>query len=106
MSLQTSSNTVAVSSLVSSADTERIVVMLQNVVKSIVERPEAVFVSAVESGSDVTLTVDVALEDIGKVLGKQGRTARSLRTILGAAAAPLGRTYSLNIPEKRSFTQP
>ena len=103
MSLQVVPDTSASKSF-SKADSERIVHMLQVVIRSLVGSPGAVSVSASEKGSEVVITVEVAIEDVGRVLGKQGRTARSLRTILGAAVAPLNKTFTLNIPDRRSFS--
>ena len=85
----------------SGGDILRIVSLLRGIITAIVGRPDEVSISARETDNEVIFTVKVADEDVGKVLGKQGRTARSLRTILGAVAAPMNRTYSLNIADTR-----
>jgi hypothetical protein len=68
--------------------------------RSLVDMPEAVSVEATpaESGTVLHLTVDPS--DVGKIIGKQGRTARSLRTILGAVSVKLHHRYSLEIVEQ------
>jgi len=54
---------------------------------SLVDRPEAVQVTEVEQDDTTVLELRVAKEDLGKVIGKQGRTAKAMRTLLAAAAA-------------------
>ena len=58
--------------------------LVEQMAKALVDEPEKVSVSVVE-GDTTTLELRVAPGDLGKVIGKQGRTARSMRTILGAA---------------------
>ena len=59
--------------------------LLDLIAKSLVDNPSAVSVTEVEGEQTTVLELRVAPEDLGKVIGKQGRTARSIRTILGAA---------------------
>ncbi len=73
--------------------------LIEDIAKSLVENPAEVSVNEVEAGESTTLNLAVAPSDLGKVIGKQGRTARSIRTILGAAAAKQNRRYSLEIVE-------
>ena len=87
-----------------SAEAEKIVSMMSVIISAIVRSPGNVSVSAIENDSSVVISVDVAAEDVGKILGKQGRTARSLRTILGAATTHTGRTFNLDIPDSRPFS--
>jgi predicted RNA-binding protein YlqC (UPF0109 family) len=55
--------------------------------KSLVDKPEEVQVTKIEGEQTTVIELRVAREDLGKVIGKQGRTARAIRTILGAAAS-------------------
>lgn len=57
------------------------------IAKSLVDHPEDVNVKRVENGTDVTIELRVNPEDMGKVIGKQGRIAKSIRTVVKAAAA-------------------
>ena len=66
------------------------------VICSIVDNEDAVSVVPHDDGTRVTLLADCAEEDLGKVIGKQGRTARSLRTLLVAVSQRSG-AYSLDI---------
>ena len=65
--------------------------------RALVDAPDQVQVSAVQEDAGVVLELRVAPADIGKVIGKQGRTARSIRTILAAASVKLQQRYSLDI---------
>jgi len=67
--------------------------------KSLVDQPEKVSVSEVNKNSVTVYELRVAKEDIGKVIGKKGRTAQSLRTLLAAAGTKLGKRTSLEIIE-------
>lgn len=73
--------------------------LIEDIAKALVDSPEQVSVNEV-SGEQVTvLELRVAPMDLGKVIGKQGRTARSIRTILGAASMKLNRRFTLEILE-------
>jgi predicted RNA-binding protein YlqC (UPF0109 family) len=73
--------------------------LVEDIAKALVDSPEAVTVREV-SGEHVTvLELRVAQTDVGKIIGKQGRTARSLRTLLGAAGMKANRRYTLEILE-------
>ena len=63
------------------------------------DRPEEVSVTEVEGNQTSVLELKVAKEDLGKVIGKQGRTARAMRTILSAASAKLKKRTVLEIIE-------
>lgn len=67
--------------------------------KALVDKPEAVEVTEVEGEQTTVVELKVAKEDLGKVIGKEGRTARALRTILGAASTKLRRRSVLEIIE-------
>lgn len=73
--------------------------LVEQIAKALVDEPEKVSVQAVEEGDVTVLELRVSPDDIGKVIGKQGRTARSLRTILGAAGMKLKKRYTLEIVE-------
>jgi len=73
--------------------------LVTEIAKALVDLPEEVTVREV-SGEQVTvLELRVAPSDLGKVIGKQGRTARSIRTLLGAAGMKLNRRFTLEILE-------
>ena len=73
--------------------------LILEIVQALVDYPDAVTVEPIEDRDSTILQVCVAPQDIGKVIGKQGRTARSLRTILGAASMKLHHRFSLDILE-------
>jgi len=73
--------------------------LIFEIVQALVDIPDAVSVEVIEDRESTVLRVRVAPQDIGKVIGKQGRTARSLRTILGAASMKLHHRFSLDILE-------
>lgn len=81
--------------------------LITEISRSLVDKPDSVSVksSPHEGGTVLRLRVDPS--DVGKVIGKQGRTARSLRTILGAVSVKLNHRYSLEIvEEKQEFNSP
>src|ERR1700677_4655507 len=67
---------------------------------ALVDSPESVVVEALEDGDGTLLRLRVAPTDVGKVIGKQGRTARSMRTILSAVSMKLRHRYTLDILEE------
>lgn len=73
--------------------------LIEDIAKALVDIPEEVKVNAIDGEQVTVLELRVAPSDLGKVIGKQGRTARSIRTILGAASMKLNRRYSLEILE-------
>ena len=60
--------------------------LVEHLAKSLVDQPEAVKVTQVENGKEITIHLTVAQEDMGKVIGKQGRIAKAIRTVVKAAA--------------------
>ena len=70
-------------------------------VKHLVTRPEAVEVKETQGDTASILELKVAKEDLGRVIGKQGRTAKSIRTILNAAASRTDRKVVLEIIEEK-----
>ena len=73
--------------------------LVLEITRALVDEPEAVRLDALSDGGAMILRLQVAPGDLGKVIGKQGRTARSLRTILGAASMKLKHRFSLDIVE-------
>lgn len=73
--------------------------LIESIAKALVDKPEAVTVRAVEGEQITVLELKVDPTDLGKVIGKQGRTARSIRTILGAAGMKLRKRFTLEILE-------
>jgi predicted RNA-binding protein YlqC (UPF0109 family) len=69
--------------------------------KHLVNHPEAVEVKETEGDASSILELRVAKDDIGRVIGKQGRTAKSIRTILNAAASRTNRKVVLEIIEEK-----
>ena len=73
--------------------------LIELIARALVDNPDEVAVTAVEGSQATVLELKVAKEDLGKIIGKQGRTARSLRRILGAASAKERRRVVLEIVE-------
>ncbi len=73
--------------------------LVEQIAKSLVDNSEAVTVGEREEDRKTVLELRVAEEDLGKVIGKQGRTARAIRTILTAASRKLGKEFFLEIQE-------
>jgi predicted RNA-binding protein YlqC (UPF0109 family) len=69
------------------------------IAKALVDHPDRVSVEEVEGNQTSVLELKVAKEDLGKVIGKQGRTARAMRTILSAASAKVRKRTVLEIIE-------
>ena len=73
--------------------------LMTEITRALVDDADAVRVEALTEQESTVLRLHVAPSDIGKVIGKQGRTARSLRTILGAASMKLHHRFLLDIRE-------
>ena len=73
--------------------------LITEIVKALVDQPEEVSVHEIRGGHTTVLEVRVAKLDMGKVLGKQGRTAQAIRTIMSAAAGKARKRYILEIVE-------
>lgn len=76
------------------------VTLVEQIAQALVDAPAEVRVTPVEDGDATVLELRVAETDRGKVIGKQGRTAKSIRTILGAASMKLKKRYVLEIIEE------
>jgi hypothetical protein len=73
--------------------------LVTRIAQALVDHPEQVSVTEVEGSRTTMLELKVAKEDLGKVIGKEGRNAQALRTILGAAAAKMKKRTVLEIVE-------
>ena len=73
--------------------------LLEQIAKALVDHPDQVTVRPVEGEQVTVLELRVAQSDLGKVIGKQGRTARSIRTILSAAGMKQKKRFALEILE-------
>ncbi len=73
--------------------------LVEYIAKALVDNPDQVKVSEIEAEQTTVLELSVAKEDLGKVIGKQGRTARAIRTILSATSAKVRKRVVLEILE-------
>jgi len=73
--------------------------LIAYIAKALVDKPEEVVVTEIEGEQTSVIELRVAEEDLGKVIGKQGRNARAIRTILGAASAKMKKRSVLEILE-------
>ena len=73
--------------------------LIEQIAKALVDNPDEVSVNPIEGEQITVLELKVAQSDLGKVIGKQGRTARSIRTILSAAGMKLKKRFTLEILE-------
>jgi len=73
--------------------------LVEEIAKALVDIPENVVVREIQGEQVTVLELRVDPSDLGKVIGKQGRTARSVRTLLGAAGMKLNRRFTLEILE-------
>ncbi|HZD47332.1 MAG TPA: KH domain-containing protein [Silvibacterium sp.] len=80
--------------------------LVTEIARALVDEPDAVVVEAVEREESTVLRLRVAPSDVGKVIGKQGRTARSMRTILGAVSMKHHHRYTLDILEEDKHGAP
>ena len=73
--------------------------LILNIARALVDHPEQVSVVEIEGNQTSVVELKVAKEDLGKVIGKQGRTARAMRTLLSAASAKVKKRTVLEIIE-------
>lgn len=73
--------------------------LVEDIAKALVDLPDEVDVREIQGEQVTVLELKVAPSDLGKVIGKQGRTARSIRTLLGAVGTKLNRRFTLEILE-------
>jgi predicted RNA-binding protein YlqC (UPF0109 family) len=74
--------------------------LLHKIVCALVDRPEFVVIKTHAEEEGATFTIGAHPDDTGKLIGKQGRNARSIRTLLGAAGMKLHRRYAIDITEE------
>ena len=74
--------------------------LIKFVVNSFAEKPELIDYDVKENGKDVTVTITLDESDMGKVIGRQGKIAKSLRTIVNAASKKDGKRYNIEIKGK------
>jgi predicted RNA-binding protein YlqC (UPF0109 family) len=72
---------------------------LTQIVKALVDNPEQVQINAIEGSQTTVLELRVAKEDMGQIIGKQGRMANAIRAVLNAASGKTGKRYMLEITE-------
>lgn len=80
--------------------------LLEIIVKSLVEKPDEVCVTEGTDEMGVLLSLDVAVEDMGKVIGKAGNTAKAIRTIIRVVGMTENARVSLKINEPKGSTRP
>lgn len=73
--------------------------LIELIAKALVDNPDRVVVTEVEGEQTTVLELRVAQSDLGKIIGRQGRTARAIRTLLGAAGMKLRKRFVLEILE-------
>jgi predicted RNA-binding protein YlqC (UPF0109 family) len=73
--------------------------LISYIAKALVDKPEEVIVTEIEGEQTSVIELKVAKEDLGKVIGKQGRTARAMRTILSASSTKIKKRSVLEIIE-------
>ena len=73
--------------------------LIEQIARALVDEPDHVSVKEVDGEQAIVLELKVAPNDLGKVIGKQGRTARAMRTLLGAAGMQLHKRFTLEILE-------
>ncbi len=73
--------------------------LVEYIAKALVDHPEQVKISEVEGGTVSVIELSVAKEDMGKIIGKQGKTAEAIRTILGTISRKLKKHFALEIIE-------
>lgn len=81
------------------ANDQKLSALVGLMARGLVDHPDDVSVEVIEAGDDAELELRVHPDDIGHVIGRQGRTARALRLCLGAAAAKMGRRADLEIAD-------
>ncbi len=75
--------------------------LVELIAKSLVDNPDKVQVSQLNGEQSSIIELSVAPDDVGKVIGKQGRNAQAIRLILGAAGMKMKKRFNLEIIEKR-----
>jgi len=73
--------------------------LIEHIARALVDRKDEVFIDEYEDGDETVIELEVAEEDLGKVIGRSGRIARALRTVLSAAGTKNDKRYALEILE-------
>ena len=73
--------------------------LIEKIAKALVDAPDQVFVNQVEEDQVSVLELEVAESDMGRVIGRSGRTAKAMRTLLASAELKFGKHYELEILE-------
>ena len=73
--------------------------LVESIARALVDHPDEVQVRAVEGSQATIVELRVHREDLGKVIGRQGRTAKAVRTLLGAAGMKAHKRFTLEILE-------
>ena len=73
--------------------------LIEYIAKTLVDAPGEVFIDEYEDGDETVIELEVAEADLGKVIGRSGRVARALRTVLSAAGSKRDKRYALEIIE-------
>ncbi len=74
--------------------------LLEYLVKSLVENPDGVIITEEESGEEVEFKISVDKDDMGRIIGKQGKIARAIRVVMRSAATKEGKKVNVEIIEK------
>jgi uncharacterized protein len=82
-----------------SAPTGDLRIMIEQIAKALVDDPAQVSVNPIEEDGETVFELTVGPNDLGRVIGKQGRTARAMRNLLGAAGLKFNKRYALEILE-------
>jgi predicted RNA-binding protein YlqC (UPF0109 family) len=80
--------------------TKNMIELVTELARALVDHPDSVSIDAIPENDGTVLRLRVAPTDVGKVIGKQGRTARSLRTIISAASMKMKHRFTLDIVEE------
>ena len=75
--------------------------LVEYLVKNLVDDIDGVEITEVDKGSVVEITITVNQGDMGKIIGKQGRIAKALRSVVKAASTKVGKRYNVEISEKK-----
>ena len=75
--------------------------LVESIAKALVDNPDKVQVTQLDGERSSIIELKVSQEDLGKIIGKQGRNAQAIRVILGAAGMKLKKRFNLEIIEKR-----
>ena len=79
--------------------TNEVRLMIEKITKSLVDTPDQVIVDQYEDGGEIVVELEVAETDLGKIIGRHGRTAKALRTLLSATGGRTNTRYDLEILE-------